>query len=144
MQRWSLRRSTDVNEHLLNCETHCSLGKQSNNVFLWILVREMRHFCFFAVKSSWAKCVDDLKKSNSRIKSMSLVAALKQCHLCIKNDITERMTLNQRCHKHAWRCHVSLMHTPSSKVLPKKAYFSQILFTNLSKSVLVSTSPLPR
>ncbi len=26
----------------------------------------------------------------------------------------------------------------------QKAYFSQILFTNLSKSVLVSTSPLPR
>ncbi len=27
---------------------------------------------------------------------------------------------------------------------PQKAYFSQKLFTNLSKSVLVSTSPLPR
>ncbi len=26
----------------------------------------------------------------------------------------------------------------------QKAYFSHILFTNLSKSVLVSTSPLPR
>ncbi len=26
----------------------------------------------------------------------------------------------------------------------QKAYFSQILFTNLSKSVLVSTYPLPR
>ncbi len=26
----------------------------------------------------------------------------------------------------------------------QKAYFCQILFTNLSKSVLVSTSPLPR
>ncbi len=26
----------------------------------------------------------------------------------------------------------------------QKAYFSQILFTNLSKSVLVSTFPLPR
>ncbi len=26
----------------------------------------------------------------------------------------------------------------------QKAYFSQILFTNLSKSVLVSTSPFPR
>ncbi len=26
----------------------------------------------------------------------------------------------------------------------QKAYFSQILFTNLSKSVLVSTSPLPK
>jgi len=26
----------------------------------------------------------------------------------------------------------------------QKDYFSQILFTNLSKSVLVSTSPLPR
>jgi len=26
---------------------------------------------------------------------------VKQCHICIKNIITERMTLNDRCHKHA-------------------------------------------
>ncbi len=29
-------------------------------------------------------------------------------------------------------------------IFKQKAYFSQMLFTNLSKSVLVSTSPLPR
>jgi len=26
---------------------------------------------------------------------------LKQCHICIKNVITEQMTLNDSCHKHA-------------------------------------------
>jgi len=26
---------------------------------------------------------------------------LKQCHICIKNAIIERMTLNDSCHKHA-------------------------------------------
>jgi len=26
---------------------------------------------------------------------------LKQCHICIKNVIIERMTLNDSCHKHA-------------------------------------------
>jgi len=55
---------------------------------------------------------------------------LKQCHICIQNVIIERKTLNDSRHKPyfifktyvmswLWRCHVSLMHTPSSKVLPK-------------------------
>jgi len=40
----------------------------------------------------------------------------KHCHICIKNVITERMTLNGSCHKHAWNllhihdmCHVMIM-----------------------------------
>jgi len=54
---------------------------------------------------------------------MTYVRHLKQCHICIKNVIIERKTLNDSCHKHAyfifktyvmswlWRCHVSLKHT---------------------------------
>jgi len=61
---------------------------------------------------------------------MSLRRHLKQCHICIQNVIIERKTLNDSCHKHAyfifktdvmswlWRCHVSLRHTSSNKVLP--------------------------
>jgi len=53
---------------------------------------------------------------------------LKQCHICIQNAIflSERrlMTVVTNMHKTyvmswLWRCYVSLMHTPSSKVLPK-------------------------
>jgi len=47
--------------------------------------------------------------------------------------ITERMTLNDSCHKYVmswlWRCHVSLKHTPSSKVLPKCSEYYNILCT---------------
>ncbi len=39
---------------------------------------------------------------------------------------------------------MSLTQISKTFSLYTKAYFSQILFTNLSKSVLVSTSPLPR
>jgi len=32
---------------------------------------------------------------------MSQQRHLKRCHICIKNVITEQMTLNTSCHKHA-------------------------------------------
>jgi len=34
---------------------------------------------------------------------------LKLCHICIKNVITERMTLNDSCHKHA----LNFLHIPN-------------------------------
>jgi len=33
---------------------------------------------------------------------MSLQRHLKQCHICIRNVIIERNTLNDSCHKHAY------------------------------------------
>ncbi len=38
-----------------------------------------------------------------------LCQVLKQCHLCIKNNITEQMTINDSCHKHK-HLHFAFMH----------------------------------
>jgi len=37
---------------------------------------------------------------------------LKRCHICIQNVITERMRLNDSCHKHALNLHyiISMCH----------------------------------
>ncbi len=56
--------------------------------------------------------------------------------------MNENITLNKIIN--ATLVVAQIFHELKTFSMTQKACFSQILFTNLSKSVLVSTSPLPR
>jgi len=79
----------------------------------------------------------------------------------MKNVITERMTINDSCHKMhktsfifmvcvmswLWRRHVSLMHTPSSKVLSYSVFNIKFIFTKciyhyISEDSVADLAPL--
>jgi len=45
-----------------------------------------------------SRCHD---KDSDRLGCFGLCQGVKQCHICIKNVIIERKTLNDSCHKHA-------------------------------------------
>jgi len=51
--------------------------------------------CVVLVMSS---CHD---KDTDRLWCIGLCQGVKQCHIFIKSVLTERMTLNDSCHKHA-------------------------------------------
>jgi len=46
------------------------------------------------------------------------VTTVIKCHLLSYDIFNANMTLQTYSMSWLWRCHVSLMHTPSSKVLP--------------------------